>query len=72
MAPRKRTPASDMKEKGVLQSSKAGVKKTTTKKNAERDPAVQEAAVPNTQVRVKRFRNGLVNLTKMPHHLLKK
>jgi hypothetical protein len=71
MAPVKKTPASDMKDKGVLQPSKAGVNKTTKVKTA-KDQAVEEAAVPNTQARVKRFKNGLVNLTKMPDHLLAK
>jgi hypothetical protein len=76
MAPRKNIPVSDTKDKGVLRPSKTGVqkstKKTATKTNAVRDQAVEEAAVHNTQVRVKRFKNGLVNLTKMPDHLLAK
>jgi hypothetical protein len=71
MAPRKNTPASDTKDKGVLQPSKAGVKKATKEKAAS-DKAVEEAVVPDTQARVKRFKNGLANLTKMPDHVLKK
>jgi hypothetical protein len=76
MAPRKKIPASDTKDKGVLGPIKAGVqkstKKTATKTNAVRDQAIEEAAVSSTPVRVKRFKNGLVNLTKMPDHLLAK
>jgi hypothetical protein len=71
MAPRKKTPASNTKDKGVLQPSKAGVKKATKEKVA-RNKAVKETAVPNTQAPVKPFKNGLVNLTKMPDHLLMK
>jgi hypothetical protein len=75
MAPSKKTPVSDTKGKGVLQPSKAGVKKATKEKAAS-DEAVEEAVVPNTklapQASVKRFKNGLANLTRMPDHLLKK
>jgi hypothetical protein len=71
MAPCKEIPPSDMKDKGVLQPSKAGVKKATKEKTA-KGQAVEKAAVPNTQARVKRFKNGLINLTKMPDHLLEK
>jgi hypothetical protein len=75
MAPRKNIPASDTKGKGFLQPSKAGVKKATKEKAAS-DKAVEEAVVPNTelapQAGVKRFKNGLVNLTRMPGYLLKK
>jgi hypothetical protein len=70
MAPFKKTLATDMKAKDVLQPIKAGVKKAT-KEKAAKDEAVGEAAVSDTQARVKRFKNGLVNLTKMPNHLLK-
>jgi hypothetical protein len=71
MAPRKKTPASNTKDKGVLQPSKAGVEKAT-KKKAARDQAVEEPTVHNTQAGVKRFRNGLFNFTKLPDHFIEK
>jgi hypothetical protein len=71
MAPSKKTPASDTKDKGVLQPSKAGVKKAT-KKKAARDQAVEDSAGQSTQSGVKRFRNGLFNFTKLPDQLIEK
>jgi hypothetical protein len=76
MTPRKRIPGINTKDKGVEQPSKTKVqkstKKTAAKTNAARDQTIERAAVLNTQAYVKRFKNGLVNLTRMPDHLLKK